>query len=235
MPYPTVHDQFEVEGEFYQAVRNETVYPCRRLAVIKTRNYPLKEQYDALLVMANPGSCQPLNPSYQNPTIENVDTVAPLIKAKTDQTQHQIIKLMNQENWNQVAICNLSDLREGNMKNFRDLLRSCEAAFPQHSIFSNDRKQELKSLVKQNKGPVILAWGTDTCVSRLAKTALEFFHGNKINPLGWKHNKGPFYYHASPRLHSMKTEWLKKMGEQVKSWSGNDRELMDETMPLITN
>ncbi|CAM3975093.1 hypothetical protein [Mesobacillus zeae] len=214
-----IRDLYEVEGAFYQYTNKGKSYLCRRLAVIQAKESTYQEHYDALFIMVNPGSCQPLDSSYNVPVIQTLSDSVPLVKAKSDPTQRQLMRVMAEQKWNKTAIFNLSDLCEGNLSKFSELMKSCRHSFPHHSIFSDERAKELQNLFLQNRGPVIVAWGTNSCISDLAKKALFTLQMNDIEYMGKPYANYPYYYHANPHLQSMKQEWLEYMSEQLQARS----------------
>ncbi|WP_341327748.1 hypothetical protein [Methylotuvimicrobium sp. KM2] len=92
--------EFEVTGLFYEA----SDYRFRKYLDIK-RLGTLKREPDLMVVMMNPGSSYPLG------GIENNSMPS---KAKPDDTQYQIMKVMNEASFDDARILNLSDLRSPN-------------------------------------------------------------------------------------------------------------------------
>ncbi|RKL68067.1 hypothetical protein CR203_06105 [Salipaludibacillus neizhouensis] len=50
-------EDFEIVVSFYQTEIGNNMYSCRNHAVIRRKGHANQEQPDAVVVMANPGSC----------------------------------------------------------------------------------------------------------------------------------------------------------------------------------
>lgn len=81
------------------------------------------------------------------------------------------------------------------------------------SIFSPSREKELKKVIDQLNGPIILAWGVDSIIKNLAEQAYRFLPKEKI--VGMEHDKSPYYYHVSPPPLIGKLRWLKYMNDRI--------------------
>lgn len=124
---------------------------------------------------------------------------------------------MNFRKWQHVRVLNLSDLRSPQsaefIKTFQRLERDDE--FDGHSIFSDDREEELSLKLRLNrKVQIVLAWGisdkltplVERCVARLPKKRkfiglLEPGSTNK-------------YRHPLPSLQKDKLRWVEQIIEQ---------------------
>ena len=95
---------FEINGLFYE---NKNLL-CRKYLDIK-RNEAISNKPDLMVVMMNPGSSRPEDGNEKNIIAS---------KAVPDKTQDQIMKVMNNCNFNYARILNLSDLREAKSKVF---------------------------------------------------------------------------------------------------------------------
>ena len=95
---------FEINGLFYE---NKNLL-CRKYLDIK-RNEAISNKSDLMVVMMNPGSSRPEDGNEKNIIAS---------KAVPDKTQDQIMKVMNNCNFNYARILNLSDLREAKSKVF---------------------------------------------------------------------------------------------------------------------
>ena len=113
-------ERFYTEGAFYHMELNGEGYACRGLAKIIRRGIET-DIADALFVLVNPGSCQPLDENYHFPHYNDNLKQNPFVQANSDPTQYQIMRLMERRRWNMIYIINLSDLRAGNISNFKDL------------------------------------------------------------------------------------------------------------------
>ena len=128
-------ERFYTEGAFYHMELNGEGYACRGLAKINRRGIET-DIADALFVLVNPGSCQPEDEDYQFPCYSDDLKQIPLVKAKSDPTQYQIMRLMERRGWNMIYIINLSDLRAGNIDEFKMILNNFEGNLnDSHSIF----------------------------------------------------------------------------------------------------
>jgi hypothetical protein len=201
--------EFEVEGSFYNVKIRDEVFECRNQAKIKkigiTHNH-----LDAIFIMVNPGGSNPAEQILTVPNLDSRETEIPFVKAESDQTQWQLMRLMKIKKWEQISIINLSDIRSGNMKVFKkELKRAKDLSFDYHSIFSEQREQELKDVLRLNNGPIVAAWGTDSKIKNMAGNVL--LSKNIENFKGWKHQDHPYYYHPKPALDVDKIEWLEKL------------------------
>jgi hypothetical protein len=206
--------KFEVEGSFYNIEIGSKVFECRNYAQVYRIDSKNNQWYDAIFVLANPGLCTPKQSSYEIPHLSVEETAVNYTLAKTDNTQYQIMRFMQLKNWNKILLINLSDIRAGNLNEFRKKLNEAKkAGFESHSIFSALRVNELKKVIAQCTGQTILAWGTDPIVKQLANRACDVLPQERI--IGMKHEKAPFYYHASPTPLKGKIRWLEYMNERI--------------------
>lgn len=207
-------NEFVVEGSFYKVDVNNTEFQCRNFAWIYRYDYKSQEKFDALFVLVNPGQCMPKRSTSVIPQVPVDQIPVTYTLAKTDNTQYQIMRCMKLKTWKNVLLINLSDLRAGNMAEFRQKLKLAENnKFVNHSIFSPVRRQELNSILSKLKGPIILAWGTDPVIRKLAERAIQCLP--KDNIIGMEHDRKPYYYHASPPPLKGKVKWLEYMRRLV--------------------
>ncbi len=134
--------EFSVVASFYQKEINNKMYLFRNHALIIRKGFAAQEHPDAVIVMANPGSCSPKDHSYNPPIIQNEVGCLPYVEVTEDPTQRQLMRLMKLMNWNVISICNLSDLCSGNMDDFAEKLSQIENSFKNHTIFSDARATE---------------------------------------------------------------------------------------------
>ena len=71
-----------------------------------------QEEIDAVIVMINPGSCKPTSAVKSQRAKEAIS-----MTAKPDQTQYQLMNLMERKAWSTLVMVNLSDICEGNFRN----------------------------------------------------------------------------------------------------------------------
>jgi hypothetical protein len=158
-----------------------------------------------MVIMMNPGSSKPLYP-----IINSAET-----KAIPDPTQLQIIKVMNNCNFNYARILNLSDIREPKSKIFFKLMNGFNNVNIPHSIFSKTYKKEFKRLFIKNV-PVIVAWGVNEKLSRLAKLALKTIDEKTL--VGLKKPGSPYgYYHPLPPNQFKQKAWVNAITEQLQN------------------
>ncbi|WP_428911989.1 hypothetical protein [Niallia sp. Krafla_26] len=137
--------EFEVEGSFYTVAMGGKVFECRNYAQVYRKGRKNQDYYDAVFVLVNPGLCTPNQSTYQIPQISAGES-PPLryILSKTDNTQYQVMRLMQLKHWNKVLLLNLSDIRAGNLIEFKEkLLEASRVGFNCHSIFSSSRLKKL--------------------------------------------------------------------------------------------
>lgn len=206
IPAAELKKTYFTEGAFYQRVVNGEVYTCRSLARVRRKNID-EERVDALFVMVNPGSCQPEDKNYQIPEYEGVLPEVQFVPAKSDPTQYQIMRLMECKGWNTVYIVNLSDLRAGNIDDFREQLKQFEFhKDDSHSIFSASRIIEFERLIESDM-QVIVGWGVQPFMKSKMIEALTIISDlSKI--YGLPHPIYPYYYHPFPMVQHKCIKWL---------------------------
>ncbi|MBM4763717.1 DUF1643 domain-containing protein [Bacillus sp. B15-48] len=207
--------QFEVKGSFYNLEINRQFFECRNYAEIYRKDMENQINYDAIFVLVNPGLCTPKKSTYHIPQ-RSVGESSPVnfTFAKTDNTQYQIMRFMQLKKWNKVLLINLSDIRAGNLVEFKHKLNDAKkVGFESHSIFSSQRKEELDQVLSECNGPIILAWGTNPIVKTLAERAFAAIPQDRI--VGIEYKSPPFYYHPSPTPLEGKRKWLKQMNEII--------------------
>ncbi|MGF1845290.1 DUF1643 domain-containing protein [Vibrio clamense] len=195
-----MRNKFEVTGLFYQ----QGNYKCRKYLDIK-RVDSNQSSPDVMVVMMNPGSSYPL---------DNIDDNTVASDAVPDQTQDQIMRIMDNSNFDYARILNLSDLRTPKSNDLYKFIKSSESKMFPHSIFDGKRREELKSLFVQGV-PVIYGWGVNKTLESLAKSAIEAI--NCPDPVGLKKAETLYsYYHPLPQVYKDQIEWVKVVTEQLK-------------------
>lgn len=148
------------------------MYQCRNHAVILRNGYRMENQPDAVIIMANPGSCSPSDKSYIAPVVQGTIKNLNYVSVEDDQTQRQLMRLMKLMEWNVLSIINLSDLCSGNMEDFGKKLTEVERMnYKNHSIFAGDRLEEMRRLLEPKETKLILAWGSNPIIRKLACNA----------------------------------------------------------------
>ena len=189
---------FEINGLFYE--NKNLLY--RKYLDIK-RNETITNNPDLMVVMMNPGSSRPEDDNEKN-------TIAS--KAVPDKTQDQIIKVMNNCNFNHARILNLSDLREAKSKVFYSKLDELKTI--PHSIFDDDRINDFETLFVKSI-PVIFAWGVDKKLEALALKAIERI--NEPRPFGLlKERTTSAYYHPLPQNYYEQERWCEEISKMLK-------------------
>jgi len=215
-----LRETFDVLASFYQIELGSKKYLCRNHAVIFRKGFANQTSPDAVIVMANPGSCSPISQTYQPATIDGIPINLPYVAVKLDPTQRQLMKLMNKMNWNVLSVINLSDLCGGNMGDFSEKLRQVELhSFKNHTVFSEARKEERETILPSTDSKIILAWGKDNSIKTLAYESLkilskELQKDKQIFGLPYlETNWG--YRHPNPMIKDRCEEWLEKMYKQL--------------------
>lgn len=190
--------KFKVVGFFYEDNGNK----FRKYLDIKRVSASL-EKPDLMVVMMNPGSSFPL---------DGIDNNSEQSDAHPDDTQEQIMKIMNAARFDYARILNLSDLRTPSSSELYRFLRSSESTLVDHSIFSPARKEELSRLFNKNT-PVIFGWGVNSALIPLAKLAIDALC--VANPLGILKPKTQYsYYHPLPRIYARRLAWVRQVTQQ---------------------
>jgi len=188
---------FEITGLFYE---NKNLL-CRKYLNIK-RNGIYFDKPDLMVVMMNPGKSKPKDGNNKNTKSS---------KAISDKTQDQIIKIMDNCNFNYARILNLSDFRETKSKIFYSKLKELEKI--PHSIFDDDRINDFETLFIKNI-PIIFAWGVDKRLMPLANKAIKRI--NVLNPFGLlKKDTISSYYHPLPHNYYEQEKWCEEITEQI--------------------
>ncbi|WP_404430989.1 hypothetical protein [Sutcliffiella horikoshii] len=195
---------FRVEASFYKRKVGGEYITLRNQARILRKGYSGTIPSDAVVMMVNPGSCNASDKNYNIPIMNPVTDSIPFVEANSDQTQEQLMRLMEKRGWNHLVIINLSDICSGNIDVFLSYYNKAKGIC--HSILSSNRENELKTVINNNYGPFIVAWGTNNKISNLAKCALENSNLNSI--VGLKHKKYPYYLHPRPPLKIDRIAWL---------------------------
>jgi hypothetical protein len=217
-------ERFYTEGTFYHMELNGKGYTCRGLAKISRRGM-VTDVSDALFILVNPGSCQPTDEDYHFPNYNNNISEIPFVQANSDPTQYQIMRLMERMGWNMIYIINLSDLRAGNIAEFRDHLTLFEAQDNNsHSIFSRNRIDEVAMLLSE-KTKIIAGWGTQSFMKEKMLHAISVLP-EFGNVSGLPHNTNPYYYHPFPMVQHKCIKWLDDMCKVLEEADRLEREAL---------
>ena len=194
-----MRNDFNINGFFYENKK----YLCRKYLDI-SRKKSDTDKPDLMVVMMNPGSSRPEDGNSNN-TSES--------KAVPDNTQDQIMKVMNKSDFNYARVLNLSDLREAKSKIFYSKLDELKDI--PHSIFSDERIKDFEALFVKNI-PVVFAWGVNKKLEPLAIKAMERI--NESNPYGLlKEGTKSAYYHPLPRNYQKQEQWREDIINMLKT------------------
>ncbi|WP_026801529.1 DUF1643 domain-containing protein [Pontibacillus halophilus] len=213
-----IRDNFYVYGKFYNYCDgDEIIQECRsHLYIIRKSNLVPgedveKANQDVNVLMMNPGTSRPL---HENEEINEVQLPlsnrkagnVPIIEANPDNTQSRIMSIMNEMGWNRATVINLSDVRDNSKTNSTgrkawQQIKSFEKQFEgkpykkDHSIFSENRNEELSSVLNKNV-PLIIAWGCYKGMNSLKQIAHSYLEGESLNYYCVKSKSSDLsYYH----------------------------------------
>ncbi len=226
IPAEKLKREYDVFGHFYSvAVAPTIVVDCRSvLEIVEKAHVPEKTSVisnlkpDAVFIMMNPGSSQPLVEVDNRIHAKAIHELPiSLVPTKPDTTQYQVMRLMHYCEWNHVRVLNLSDLRCSKSGQFFKQFKGLEEEhlFDAHSVFSDRRTDELD--LKLTTGvPVIRAWGVsphldpliDRCISNLTKA-------KAVRGL-LKEGTTNKFLHPLPSLQSQQVEWVNRMLVQCR-------------------
>jgi len=216
--------QPHINGYFYDRIVDKNKIPCRSLLTITTDQLENIKSFDALFVMMNPGGSKPKEKN--NNTIKEGEALkyklTDLVDTEPDDTQYQIMKLMEKISYKNVAIINLSDIRNSKSKIFIKEINelSHKELKLEHSIFDDTRTDELQYILSLCVDkPIIFASGVYNKLQPLTNHALNFF--NKDLVFGWKKNVEDkdinCFFHPLPRSEKDKEQWINELFKQLRS------------------
>jgi hypothetical protein len=201
-----LYDQFECYGHFYQIVKDGIVIAsCRsQLDIIDSKRMTKKDmsilKIDAMAIMMNPGTSKPLAERFKEPQVDlesfPIHGVKQLVATKPDDTQKRLMRIMKHRKWKYIRVINLSDIRQHESEKLASEFRNYKMQSPnyEHSLFSSSRKLELLENLKQAEDkPIILAWGTKTCLKPFAIECLNKLEGKIF--YGTRAAKAEYYHH----------------------------------------
>jgi hypothetical protein len=216
---------FDVYGHFYNVKIGNTFFKCRSIFEIVKKDIAVdnRKPVDAVVVMMNPGSLKPLEKNYK-PGVFSLDEIfspgwqKEIISTRPDNTQYQIMRLMEFKRWQYVRVLNLSDIRNGNSGKFYDDFSRAAKIDPTspHSIFHPKRKKELKKCLNVKPGgPVILGCGSEGFWIPLAQAALQSLEAFTV--VGVTKSNPCCFSYPSPYLKEQKLQWLDKMSRKLSN------------------
>jgi hypothetical protein len=227
VPAQALKESYEILGNFYTVdVSKHCTVECRNVLEIIAKSVrpadvndiPLRKP-DAVFVMMNPGSSQPLvEVNYRIAADQIANLNISLVPTKPDTTQYQVMRVMKCFDLKHVRVLNLSDLRCTKSPLFIQQYKQLEAEqqFDAHSVFSKLRRKELKEqLLKYADLPVVRAWGVsphlDPLIERCEATLMPLKNVSGLLKEGTT-NK---YLHPLPSLQKQQEEWVNRMVEQA--------------------
>lgn len=204
----SIIDKFDVHGFFY----NQNDLKFRRFLEIKRKGVVVMEN-DLNVIMMNPGSSKPKKID-ENTSLDYLDK---FVEAHPDTTQSQIMRIMEECNFNYTKIVNLSDIRNTNSNSFYKML-SNELKESEHSIFQETNKHLLESYLNPN-AIFLLAWGVDKKLqnlSKLALTVLTELWRTEIIKVGIEHPTNKYgYYHPLPKTQQSQKKWIDEISKKI--------------------
>jgi len=212
---PELLSRFAVYGRFYEKTIADIPEQLRDRLEIAPHDLPLSDVVhgdpDLLVVMMNPGGSKPLDSLWVDP---DADGFTP---AQPDRTQYQIMRLLLSAqalglNWQHARVLNLSDLRTPQSAIFVQKLHDY-AADDSHSLFSQARSTQCKTLFANRAIPVLFGWGLNAAFADLAKKALAAARGHPVLGLSVD---GVLYRHPLPQRHDFQVQWLGQMETQIR-------------------
>lgn len=178
---------FKCYGHFYKIKKDKVVFSkCRSLLEIINTNQisfgALKRSIpDSLCIMMNPGTSTPKDSSYRE-KVYDVSSfklkhqVKDMVLTVPDDTQYRIMAIMKENNWKHVRVINLTDIRQHQSEELQSEINLFKRihSTPIHSLFTEERKDELKQVLSSVKSqPIIMAWGTQRCLKQYAKRCVQ--------------------------------------------------------------
>lgn len=228
VPAQTLKEKYEILGNFYSVeLAPQCVIECRNVLEIvakpitasQMRSIP-KQKPDAIFVMMNPGSSQPLvEVDYRIRADEISELSISLVPTKPDTTQYQVMRLMHCFNLRHVRVLNLSDLRCTKSPLFMEQFKQLETEqlFDAHSIFSSQRRNELRhQMLKYSEVPVVRAWGVSPNLQPLIERCERGLQPMRHLSGLLKEGTTNKYLHPLPSLQKQQEEWVNRM---VKQWN----------------
>jgi len=208
-----MNNKYEIEGHFYQRKIAGTEEDLRSVLNIKRKN-TTQSTPDFIAIMMNPGSSKP----HDEKMIQiswNSEIEKSLTEAKPDNTQKQLIAIMDEFELDFIKIINLSDLREPKSNIFHSKLKEYEKNNDQgHSIFSSERSGELVSALGNKIIPIIAAWGLSHNHINLANLASDAIADRII--IGDKDKNYNLYRHPLPPNYNKQIEWLNYIKSEIR-------------------
>lgn len=237
----TLKRHYSVFGEFYRLDIGQQRLLCRRRVELVHTGQGAAEPLaldiakgstpDAVAILMNPGGVRPsedldgflnslpLTHCYSRQDLTQSDT---LHRLKPDNTQYQLMRLMQAMGWNHLRLVNLSDLCDANSQSFARRLADLLEQHPSlpHSIIDTARIADWQALVGDAMlagSFAIAAWGAPSVLEPQARECIQ-----RLPSIIGVEQAFPWYRFASPYRKDHKLEWLNTM-------------LLKLTMPIAAN
>ncbi|MFZ3591347.1 hypothetical protein ACOI1C_19490 [Bacillus sp. DJP31] len=202
---------FNIWAHFYKAQAGEKEYLMRSEARI-IRKGKESAKTDAVIVMANPGSCSAVDKNAKFEAFPKDGGEKEFVAANPDPTQYQLMNLMERMKWNCIKIINLSDVCTGNFDEFKKFLKEFrESNNKSHSIFNEKRLKELENHLELNP-TLIYAWGGEAAIKQFTRVVIEKEKKHK----GLLHSERSYYRHPRPAKYADRIIWLNEMEVHLK-------------------
>jgi hypothetical protein len=231
VPAQVLKERYEILGNFYSVeITPDCIIECRNvleivakpLTIADVRAIP-KQEPDAIFVMMNPGSSQPLVDVDYRLKAEQIGELAiSLVPTKPDTTQYQVMRVMECCQLRHVRVLNLSDLRCTKSPLFIQQFKRLEAeqAYDAHSLFSARRGSELeRQVTKYRHTPVVRAWGVSPHLDPLIERCEKSLAKMPIRYGLLKEGTDNKYLHPLPSLQSQQLMWVDRMVAQYQTQS----------------
>lgn len=214
-PANELKKRFQVIGHFYDILARKERFRCRSILEI---NGGSQSELDFVVIMTNPGSSEPTDSNYRpeviTPTqIEEGEWKRELVPAVPDQTQYQIMRLMEKIGAKKVQVFNLCDLRNGKATSLECDYRRAFRCDPlaSFSITHSSRLNVLKEKIALSVLKIpILGWGKNEFLRIYAERVLSEFPSHLGVAL-----KKPWFSHPGPLRKEHKLRWLSIMLNQI--------------------
>ncbi|MCJ8288455.1 MAG: DUF4145 domain-containing protein [Crocinitomicaceae bacterium] len=192
-----LENQFSFKGNYYL----KSGVKFRNTLEISENGSSEEDKSDLIVVMLNPVGSHPLTNDPNN--WHDKSSVFGPVECVPDDTQFQIVRLMNLCKYSRVLVLNLFDICDTDSIRMSDryLVSSEKRENLKESVFHEDRRSELNEILSSSKenAPIIIGWGVSEPLGKIKSAVLD----NVINKLGrrvigWKKNRAQ-YYHPWPR------------------------------------
>lgn len=228
IPARILKKRYDLFGSFYSIDLNSgDRVDCRSVLEVVTKERKpsdvdslLESRPDAIFIMMNPGSSKPHDGVYQR-IAENQICKRKIMLTRTipGTTQYQVMRVMHYCAWAHVRVINISDLRDPKSGKFVERFREIEkiAGFTAHSLFSDERNEELRRMLNNSsKIPIVCAWGVSSDLDPLIERCLR-----KVSSMSGltglrKPNTENKYFHPLPTLQTDKMKWVNNIVKHIK-------------------